>query len=375
MADSPVFPWHDIDARRQRLYEQYERYYERRCEEAYRRRGERWERDFSSPEAYCASVQPNRERFRQMLGGWPWPREGLKPRRELLAETSAYTLERVWLTAFEDVEIDCLLLTPPGDEPRPAVLAQHGLNGTPEDACGFIDNAEESLYRRIGIRLAERGYVVIAPHMVGGYGTDEPGASHVPEFAGQVWGRARTQLYRRAMQIGERLYGAELFSLSRAVDFLQTLPAVDAERIGMYGLSQGGMSALWFPALDERIRATVMSAYFNSRYDKQLIPGEHYTCYLRTEEEEKHFAGQLSEFADSDIASLICPRAMFVEAGKQDGAVYWELALKAFDEVKEIYKRLGIPEKAEIGVHDGGHECRGIESIAFLDRWLSGGRT
>ena len=94
MPDDPILPWPDIDARRRRLYERYERYYDRRAAQRHQSRGERWSRDFASLEAYRASVQPNRERFLQMMGGWPWPREDLQARREPLAETAGYTLER-----------------------------------------------------------------------------------------------------------------------------------------------------------------------------------------------------------------------------------------------------------------------------------------
>ncbi len=370
MSEDPVFSWADIDQRRRQVYEAYDRYYVRRCRQAYATRGERWHRDFSSPEAYERSVQPNRQSFLRMLGGWPWERGDLRPRVERLAETDRYTLDRVWLTVFENVQIDCLLLTPPNADRNPAVLAQHGLNGTPEDVCGFIENVEQSSYNKIGIRLAERGFVVIAPHMAGGYGQPVKGAGHLPGLEGAAWGRARTQLYRKAMLVGERLMGAEMFSLSRALDYLETLPTVDPARLGMYGLSQGGQSALWFPALDTRIKASVAAAFYNSRLEKMIEPSDSYTAYLFTEEEDKFFVGQLLEFADSDIASLICPRAFMVEAGKQDGAVYWELAAKAFDELKAIYERLGVGDRADLCLHEGGHECRAIESLDFLAKWL-----
>ena len=54
MSGTPVFSWRDIDARREKLHREYERYYQRSCEQAYQRRSERWSRDFSSLEAYRA---------------------------------------------------------------------------------------------------------------------------------------------------------------------------------------------------------------------------------------------------------------------------------------------------------------------------------
>jgi dienelactone hydrolase len=369
MADDPLMAETDIQARREKLYEAFDAYYSRLCAQTEETRQERWHRDFSSPEAYVKSVEPNRQRFLEMLGGWHWERGELEARVEHVADTDRYRLERVWLRCFEDIEMDCLLLTPPGEGPRPVVMAQHGLSGTPEQVCGLFK--PESGYNRIGIRLAEAGYVVIAPHMAGGCAEGEGGESYAPGLKGISWGRARTRLNRKAFQVGQRLFGAEMFCLSRAVDYLGTLPTVDPERLGFYGLSQGGQTALWFPAIEQRIKCSVEASFFNHRYLKQVVPGgDNYTAYLDTEEEDKFYPAQLLEFSDSDIASLICPRAFFVEQGTDDRAVYWKAAQDEFEKLKAIYERLGIPERTDICVFEGGHEIRAVESLAFLNRWL-----
>jgi pimeloyl-ACP methyl ester carboxylesterase len=45
-----------------------------------------------------------------------------------------------------------------------------------------------------------------------------------------------------------------------AVSFMQTLPGIDPERIGVFGTSFGGAHALWVAAHDERVRCVVASA-------------------------------------------------------------------------------------------------------------------
>ncbi|MGH2350057.1 MAG: alpha/beta hydrolase family protein, partial [Chloroflexota bacterium] len=169
------------------------------------------------------------------------------------------------------------------------------------------------------------------------------------------------------------LMGLEMLMLSRAVDYLVSRPEIDDSRIGMYGLSQGGQSALYFPALDTRIAATVVSGYFNERFGKQLIPSDRYTAYLGTEEEDKFLMGRLSAFGDAELASLICPRPLFVEHGKRDGIGWWEYVRDEFQRVQALYVRLGIPERAALGLHDGGHIAYGEASLPFLDRWLRAG--
>ncbi len=203
----------EIQQLRTKLENHYDQYYSRRCAESDQEITQRWHRDFSSLQAYEASVEENRQHFLDFMGGWPWPREDLKPRRERLYENDEFTVDRVFLHCFEDVENDWLLLIPQDiTEPRAAVLAQHGLGTSPEIACGFVE--DEGVYHRFGTRLAQLGYVVIAPRMMGP--TDR-----------------RRPLYRKSMLTGDRLMGAEMFALSRAVDYLQTLEEVAPDRIGM----------------------------------------------------------------------------------------------------------------------------------------------
>ena len=63
-----------------------------------------------------------------------------------------------------------------------------------------------------------------------------------------------------------------------------------------------------------------------------------------------------------------------VEHGQKDDSSYYiESAREEFFPLKEIYERLGIGERCEWGEFDGPHEIHGVESFAFLDRWLNDG--
>ena len=391
----------DVYPRQRALFDAYVAYYTRRLKELYDRRGEKWNRDFSSPEAYERSVEPNREHFRQTLGGWPWERGPLGLEREPVAELPGFRVERVHYTVFEEVRTDALLLLPEGEGPFPAVLCQVGVNGAPETILGFteISRDPDNAYHQVGRRLAGHGYAVIGTRMVTGVtpGVVRDQDHRAPHLMSEVqrevreyllanydkdvakdFGagtRSRIYLDRLCRMMGHNLLGTEMFALSRAVDVLEALPEVRSDRIGMYGLSQGGMSALWLPALEKRIIATVASASFNERYTKQVVSLPEQGPFVLGSSEDKFF-DHMSEFADSDKASLIPPRAFCVESGRDDGAVFWKTADAAFAEIKAIYEKLGLPEKCELVRHEGGHELERVEDIAdarvvkFLDRWL-----
>ena len=66
------------------------------------------------------------------------------------------------------------------------------------------------------------------------------------------------------------------------LDYLQSRPEVDGERIGMVGLSHGGGVTTFSPAPDERVSVSVVSGALNTFVDRiknrggcgnQLVPG------------------------------------------------------------------------------------------------------
>jgi dienelactone hydrolase len=348
-----AFDYQMRDELHERAYRNWDRYYTRRCEQSDEEIARRWRRDFSSLEAYEASVAPNREHLRALLGGWRWERGDLAPESMVIDKCAAYSVTRVFITIFEDVRLDFLLLVPNGlTAPAPVILAQHGLGSTPEDACGFVP--DPGPYNAFGSRLAERGYVVAAPRMMG------PAAK-------------RNWLYRKAMLMGENLFGAEMFMLSRVVDYLrgrECAAFADPERIGIYGLSQGGMAALYFPALDQRIKLSVASGHFYWMKVKMVVPAEKYLAYIVTSEEDKFIQGELLEFSEADIASLICPRYLCIEYGLQDPVLTQLEPENEYPKIREVYDKLGIPERLVLATHPGGHEVVLGESLEFVRKNL-----
>ena len=380
MTAEPFFDYDEIDPRRRQLYEGFDRYFTQRCHNAFAERARHWTRDYSDATSYVSSVEPMRARFAAMIGYGGQPECDPEPEWQDIAVTDRYTVRRLWLTVLPGepgepgvpgvpgVRMDALYLTPPGDGPWPLVIAQHGLGGTPEECCGFAPEPANPAYSylRMGARLAERGFAVIAPHMVAGYGTSERGPLGVPELGDADWAWARTQLYRKSYLIGERLIGTEFMCLSRVLDHVAALPEVDAERIGFYGLSQGGLTGLMLPAVEQRIKVSVASAFFQRRLGKMIDYDFPRSPYLKTCEEDRFFAGWLKYFDDADVVSLICPRAFAAETGRQDPAIWPDGSRAAYEEAREHYRKLGIEERIAYFEHDGGHVARGIETFDFI---------
>lgn len=324
--------------------------------------------DTSSLAAYAQSSVALRERLLHALGGWePRPAEA-RASMEYLGEMEPGKLYRLHVHVIEDVEMHALMLIPHAAEraPAPAVICQHGYAGSPEWTMGFGTPNQQNYLNSLGHRLASAGYVVIAPQIV----CSPPGVG---------WDRVRMD--RLARLAGKSLLGFEMFELSRVVDYLQTRPEVLPERIGMYGISQGGKSTLFFTALDTRVRAAVCSCYFNTRWNKMIEPdhldemsrreGLKYDAYLNLPEDDKFNPLAAPLFPDHLLGGLICPRPFMVEIGRYDPVIYWRDAVEEFERLRGIYTALGLTDHAQAVVAQWGtHEIFYDDAKAFLDKWL-----
>ncbi|MBI3693659.1 MAG: carboxypeptidase regulatory-like domain-containing protein [Acidobacteria bacterium] len=338
-------------------YRQIEKYYDRLIAESEARRPSKWNRDFSSLDRYLASVEPHRKRFIEMMGGFPGEKTPLNPRRELVGESDVYRTERVWLDALPGVQVYGMLLTPkrpgpggtPRGAPRPALITQHGMGGSPAMTAGVSER--DDYMRRFGAQAAERGYVVFAPYIV--------------SDASQ-----RSRLHRKAISVGTTLQILEQWKMVRVTDFLTSLPEVDPARIGFYGISWGGRTTLYAAAIDTRLAAVAVSGYFNQTTKKQFERSTYSTAYIDTPEEYAFFTNLITEFSDADLASLVAPRPLFIESGTLDTAAYFKDAYIEYTRAREFYRRLGVSDHVEFGLFRGLHLIHGTKAFQFLDRWL-----
>jgi len=311
-----------------------------------------WKRDYSSPEAYEASVAPNRERWRQAVGWFDAPLLPLQAIAAPFLESETIRAEWITVPVFEGLNARAVLARPKaGSAPYPIVICQHGIGSSPERVFGFDDPSD--IYHSYGRAIAEAGFAVLAP-------------LHVTE------GPPRARYHRLCLMLGKTLWGLEIQKLSRLIDYLETLDWLDTARIGMYGISLGGAYTSFALPLERRIGVGVNCAWFNDRLRKMVVDDPRYSCFLSASEEHIFIPGWLREFGDSDLASLICPRRHLVQAGKCDGIGWWPYVVEEFERAREHWTRLGIGERMVLDLHEGGHEIRLAGALPFLRKWLMG---
>jgi dienelactone hydrolase len=292
-----------------------------------------------------------RQLWEDVLGKFPPASLPPNPRTRRLGETERFTSYEVVLDVWPGVFAWGILLVPknlaPGER-RPVVVCQHGLEGVPAD-CVTQDTTTRAFatYKGFAAALAERGFITFAPHN---------------PYRGQDAFRV---LQRKANPLGRSLFSVILAQHDRILDWLSALPFVDPARIGFYGLSYGGKTAMRVPALLDRYCLSICSGDFNEWVRKNAAT-DYPSSYLFTGEYEIFEWDLGHTFNYAEMAALIAPRPFMVERGHRDGVGTDEWVSYEFAKVRRFYAKLGLADRAVIEYFDGPHTINGRGTFDFL---------
>ncbi len=341
-------PFEEFEKERTDAYlDQLEKFLNRYLVDEYNERSAySWDRDYSSIDAFVRSVEPNRAKWSSLV---------VKPpllRKSGPLEKEPYLIEGVqaeWIKLpLGPVTAQAILAFPAGtpkEKKLPVVIVQHGIGSTPETTFRGGD------YHAYAKELLDAGFAVL-----------------VPMNLRSIERRNRIERLCRLADLS--LPGIELSRVQHLLDVVLADPRIDPERVGMWGLSLGGLATMFWMPLEPRIKAGIVSAWFNHRRNKMVIPDERYVSFLVTGEEHAFFTGWLTEFSDHDVVSLICPRPLLVQHGKKDRIAHWPQVIDEFNVAKTHYEKLDISERIQLDVHEGGHEAIIESGVNFMQKWL-----
>jgi len=305
-----------------------------------------WQLDYSSLPHYEASCETHRQRWSQTVGEFAFAAP-FNARYEPFFEDDVALGQWLYIDLDNGFTARAALVLPKQHQGKlPLVIAQHGVSSSPERAFGFNDT--KGYYHSFGHALVAAGYAVLAPSNIT---TSGP----------------RARLQRLCLLLGKTLAGLEVGKIRRLLDFATTLPAIDTERIGMWGISLGGMYTMFTAPLEKRIKAAIITAFFNDRLNKMAVSSPLYSCFLDVDEEHIWIPGWLGGgFDDSELLALICPRAVQVQQGRADSIGWWPLQLATYAKARDRYTALQIDDRIDYVDSEGGHEIMVDEGLAFL---------
>jgi cephalosporin-C deacetylase-like acetyl esterase len=310
--------------------------------------------DSSSPERWKETTRPYRDYiWEEVIGRLPSPSLPANTRTRLVYDEPKYRGYEVMLDVWPDVFAYGILLVPKNIQPgerRPVVVCQHGLEGRPQDVAD--PKIDSGYYHRFAVRLAEEGFVTYAPQ-------------------NPYIGEDRFRLIqRRGHPLKLALFSFILGQHQRTLEWLAGLPYVDPARIGFYGLSYGGKTAVRVPPLLENYALSICSADFNEWVWKNTNIDTPYSYLLTREYDMIEF-----DFANvvnySDLGNLMAPRPFMVERGHDDTVAPDETVAYEYAKIRRFFDmNMKLPDRTEIEFFSGPHTINGKGSFEFLRRHL-----
>lgn len=245
-------------------------------------------------------------------------------------------------------------------EKLPAIVVMHGtFEKGIEQAAGLVDDATKAHLHH----LAQAGYVVIAPeHFVSGRRIPPEGSYDTARFH---------QKHPEWTAVGKFTYEHSI-----AIDVLETLDAIDKDRIGAMGHSLGGQGTIFLSAYDTRVKAAVdncSAAFFRHNDHVEHWSRDHWYVYFK-HIRPKLMEGQLPPIDFHEVMALSAPRAFLDVSALNDGTrLTQKQRVLMLLKVADVYQILGKPENFEFFVHQRGHsmpmETRQL-MVAFFDSHL-----
>lgn len=291
-------------------------------------------------EAWRDRADKLRAQLRTTLGlEPPFPKTPLNPRVFGKVERDGYTIEKVVLETFPGFQLCGNLYRPTGPEhkgKRPAVLTPHG---------HYAEGRVAEDMQKLATGLAKAGCVVFLYDMVG-YNDSKP------------FGHAF--LNDRLRRWGLSLPTLQTWNSIRALDWIGTLPDVDAARIGCTGSSGGGTQTFLLTALDPRIKVSAPVVMVSEGFQGGCV------C--------ENAAGLRLGTDNVEIAALMAPRPMKLVGATGDWTV--NTMTRAYPTIRSIYGLLGEDRDVAAEIFDFPHNYNATSRAAvypFLHRHLTGG--
>lgn len=292
---------------------------------------------------------------------------------------------------------EALFLRPRGVTGKlPAVIAMHDHGGQKYFGTRKITRVADKLHPTMeahqekyygGVAwanaLAKRGYAVLVPDAFAfgsrrvRYGDTAERLTHGfveknPESEEEIKrynifaGEHEHVMSKSLFSAGTTWPGVFVSEDQRALDYLCTRPDVDAARIGVAGLSGGGLRTVMLTGVDSRIKCSVCVGMMTSWRDLVLNRSASHTWMM-------YVPGLPNDLDYPEIFGLNLPNPVMVLNNHDDGLFTVPEMERADRILREVYAKAGMADRYRMNFHPGPHKFDAeMQKDAFdwLDRWL-----
>jgi dienelactone hydrolase len=327
-----------------------------------------------SKEAWDRRSEQVRRRLQVALGVWPLPtKTDLNAVVHSPIEKNDYIVERAYFESMPGFYVTGSLYRPKeGKGPFPAVLCPHGhwANGRFHDAgagavkseidkgAEMAEDAAHSPLQARCVHLARLGCVVFHYDMIGyadstqiSFEVAHRFAKQRPEMnAAENWGLFSPQAESNLQSV----MGLQTVNSIRALDFVTSLPYVDAKRIGVTGASGGGTQTFILCAIDPRPTVSVPAVMVSTAMQGGCTCENASLLRIGT--------------GNVEIAGLFAPKPQGLTAADD-----WtkEMETKGFPQLRELYTMLGAGDQVTLWANiQFGHNYNYVSRVAMYG-WMN----
>ena len=308
--------------------------------------------------------------------------EGEKPEADpatgLLVERFTFASEKKADGTIERVPV-LIVKSPNLKGKAPAVIALHGTGGSADGMRSMLDD------------LAKRGFVAVAidARYHGRRQNAGPGASAYVEAITRAWRSKNPETQEHPF------YFDTCWDIWRTLDVLEARSDIDPKRIGMIGISMGGIQTWLAASVDTRVAVAVPAISVQSfRWSLEnnawggraaTIKGAHEAAakdlgHDKVDAEvckalwSKVIPGILDKYDCPTMLTLFAGRPLLIVNGEKDPNCPIGGSRIAFQRVETAYQDAGASERLKIDVAPGvGHAVTDSQRAAIFDwfqRWL-----
>jgi dienelactone hydrolase len=289
------------------------------------------------------------QQYLEMLGLWPLPEKTpLQATVTGRIERESFVVEKLHFQSRPGLYVtaNLYLPRPAPAEKVPAVLYLCGHSNRGRDG-------NKTAFQHHGMWFANNGYVclILDTLQLG----EIPGVHHGTYREGRWWWQAA----------GYTPAGVECWNAIRALDYLQSRPEVDAERIAVTGISGGGAATVWVSAADDRVKVAVPVSGFSDLdcYVGDKVLNGHCDCM---------FLVNRYGWEWTTILALIAPRPLLFLNSGHDPIFPMDGNERIRARLEHLYKMFDrdVAQRFDVGVVPGRHEDH-PELRLMAYRWIN----
>ncbi len=287
----------------------------------------------------------------EMLGLWPLPAKS--PLKATITGThtaGAVTIEKLYFQSIPGLYVTGNLYKPTANAKKlPTILYVCGHSNQGRDG-------NKAAYQNHGLWFANNGYIclTIDTLQLG----EVAGKHHGTYNLNRFWWQNR----------GYTPAGVECWNGIRAIDYLCSRPDVDAEKIGVTGISGGGATTCWIAATDDRVKVAVPVSGMSDleSYVSHRVVNGHCDCM---------FPINTYRWDWPTILAMFAPKPLLFANSDADPIFPMDGNRRVIAKLRTAYAMLGAKDAVDEYVSVGGHAYRPDLRLAifrFFDKHLKG---